>query len=90
MKFFQLILTATFLLCSCRHGGKVDEQAQQVDTGGATRFVIKKEEGFTRVAVKDPWQNSHGRITSYNVCYTKLLRDSLHGTEDRFCHYITT
>ncbi len=65
MKFFQLILTATFLLCSCRHGGKVDEQAQQVDTGGATRFVIEKEEGFTRVAVKDPWQNSHGARLEY-------------------------
>jgi iron complex transport system substrate-binding protein len=65
MRFFHLILTATLFLCSCRHGGKAEDLAQLRDTGGAVRFAIEKEEGFTKITVKDPWQNSHGAELEY-------------------------
>jgi iron complex transport system substrate-binding protein len=65
MKFFSLILTAALLLSSCRHGGKAEDQARLTDSGCATRFVIEKEEGFTKITVKDPWQNSHGAELEY-------------------------
>jgi len=55
-----LILTAALILCSCHNRGNRQEQVQHADTLAAGRLSIEKEEGFTRVTVREPWQNSAG------------------------------
>ena len=55
-----MLVTAALILGSCRNA--VNRQAQDpiTDSTAATRLSIEKEEGFTRVTVTAPWQNSAG------------------------------
>jgi len=55
-----LIFTAALILCSCHSAGNRQAQGQHSDTIAAGRLSIEKEEGFTRVTVSEPWQNSAG------------------------------
>ena len=60
IKFHFVALAVTILLCSCRHGG-----GRAADTGtngvyAASRFELEKSEGYTKLTVRDPWQNVRG------------------------------
>ena len=51
----------------------------------AARCPFKNSPGglvaiMREVAIKHGFQSAKDRITSYNVCYTKLLRAAAHGT----------
>ncbi len=60
MKAAFAVVVLTFILCSCRQGS--DRTAASVTTGNhaATRLVLEKKDGYTRLTVRDPWQNSGG------------------------------
>lgn len=59
-RIVPLIVAAVLILASCRHAGN-RQAKEQVDGGkGAGRLAIEKEEGYIRVTISEPWQNSAG------------------------------
>ncbi|MRR23669.1 hypothetical protein EG830_11900, partial [bacterium] len=59
-RIVPLIFAAAIILCSCRNAGNRQVSVPNADSTAATRLSIEKEEGFTRVTVTEPWQNSAG------------------------------
>jgi len=59
-KILYLTLAVTIILCSCRHGSRNEETAHHGDSRATARFIIEQDDGFTKLTVKDPWQNSRG------------------------------
>lgn len=59
-RVIPLLVTAALILGSCRNAVNRPAQDQIADSTAATRLLIEKEEGFTRVTVTGPWQNSAG------------------------------
>ncbi|MDM8002886.1 MAG: ABC transporter substrate-binding protein [Bacteroidota bacterium] len=59
-RIVPLIFTAALILGSCRNAGNRQVHSASADSNAATRLSIEKEEGFTRVTVTEPWQNSEG------------------------------
>lgn len=62
-RIIPLIITATLLISSCRHGGHPSTASQPTDytLNVAGRLKLEKVEGATRVTVTNPWQNSTGK-----------------------------
>ena len=65
MKALHFVLIATILLCSCGQGNKAVNPPNNIYSGTATRLVIDNDNDFTRVTVKDPWQNARGTELVY-------------------------
>lgn len=57
-----MIITAALILASCRHSANRPAPAPGAPENGAARLTIEKEEGFARVTVSEPWQNSAGTM----------------------------
>ncbi len=55
-----MIFTAALILGSCRNAWNRQVPVTNADSNEAARLSIEKEEGFTRVTVTEPWQNSEG------------------------------
>lgn len=62
-RILPLIITAAFLISSCRHAGNPPAAEQSADStlNVAGRLKLEKADGATRVTVTDPWQNSTGK-----------------------------
>jgi len=71
-KILYLTLAVTIILCSCRHGSRNEETAHNGDSRATARFIIEQDDGFTKLTVKDPWQNSRG----VELVYYLLPRDT--------------
>ena len=73
----QVIRLARFSVhdSSCHHvaaaRGLLDHQGEEADLAGKLLPRV--------LALLNDAPRRYGRITSYNVCYTKLLRCTLHG-----------
>lgn len=65
MKALPFILIVTIPLCSCRQGNKAVNPSNSIYSGTATHLVIENDNDFTRVTVKDPWQNARGTELVY-------------------------
>jgi iron complex transport system substrate-binding protein len=68
MRLFVILLTSVLFLCSCgngnlQSGGRPDETAGSPYS--ATRFRIDNFQGFRKLTVFDPWQNSSGNELVY-------------------------
>jgi iron complex transport system substrate-binding protein len=59
-RIIPLIFTAALIFCSCRHAVNHQVTVRQNDSTAATRLSIEKENGFAKVTVTGPWQNSAG------------------------------
>lgn len=61
-RIIPFIIAASLIICSCRHGGKPPASAQPekktVENPG--RLLIEKSGFFTKVTVRNPWQNTSG------------------------------
>ena len=58
-----------------REGNRMDGvYARQSPVGGGEQGLAQRLALFLRAAAAQAGYDMHNRITSYNVCYTKLLR----------------
>jgi len=64
-KILPLVLAVTIILCSCRNGSRNTDSSHHGDSDTVTRFVIEHDDGFMKLTVKDPWQNSQGTELVY-------------------------
>lgn len=56
----MITFITALLLCSCHHSSRQENRIEYGDTLMTRRLVIEEERLFTRVTIKDPWQNSGG------------------------------
>jgi len=59
-RIVTLTLAAGSLFISCHNAGTGSNVKPDEETGVKGRLVIEKSEGFTRVTVRNPWQNTSG------------------------------
>lgn len=61
-RIIPLIIAAASIICSCRHGGNPPASAkpEKITVENSGRLLIEKSEFFTKVTVRDPWQNISG------------------------------
>ncbi len=60
MKSGIIIVAVTVLLWSCGHGGSPPTLPYTARQYTADRFTLEEKNGYTRLTVRDPWQNAHG------------------------------
>lgn len=81
MRLCVILLTSVLFLCSCgngnrQSGGRPDETALSSYT--ASRFRIDNFQGFRKLTVFDPWQNSSGNeLVYYLVPHDVKLPDTI-------------
>ncbi len=81
MRLCVILLTSVLLLCSCgngnrQSGGRPDETAVSPYT--ASHFRIDNFQGFRKLTVFDPWQNSSGNeLVYYLVPHDVKLPDTI-------------
>jgi iron complex transport system substrate-binding protein len=85
MRLCVILLTSVLFLCSCgngnrQSGGRPDETA--VSPGTASRFRIDNFQGFRKLTVFNPWQNSNGNeLVYYLVPHDVKLPDTIPETQ---------
>lgn len=78
MKLRLIIMAVTILLCSCRHGGNPSSAPDAAATGSAVRFRLEGKQGYTKLTVRDPWQNSHGtELVWYLMAHDKVIPEGI-------------
>ncbi len=60
MKSGIIIVAVTVLLWSCGHGGSPSALPGRATPHAADRFTLEEMNGYTKLSVRDPWQNAHG------------------------------
>ena len=60
-----MILFLVFLACSCRNGADKAHAADNLQPGMASRFSILEGEGYLKIVIRDPWQNTTGTELEY-------------------------
>lgn len=60
MNIRLIVVAVTILLCSCRHGGSRAAAPDGEASFSARRFLLEEKQGYTKLTVRDPWQNSRG------------------------------
>ena len=55
-----IVVAVTILLCSCRHGGSPAAAPDGAASFSARRFLLEEKQDYTKLTVRDPWQNSRG------------------------------
>jgi iron complex transport system substrate-binding protein len=53
-------MAVTIILCSCRNGSDRAQGPGTAGSEGASRFSLEEKQGYTKLTVRDPWQNSRG------------------------------
>jgi iron complex transport system substrate-binding protein len=85
MRLCVILLTSVLFLCSCgngnrQSGGRPDETAVSPCT--ASRFRIDNFQGFRKLTVFNPWQNSNGNeLVYYLVPHDVKLPDTIPETQ---------
>jgi iron complex transport system substrate-binding protein len=60
MNIRVIFMTVTVLLCSCRHGGNTPSAPDASASVAVSRMALEEKDGYTRLTIRDPWQNSSG------------------------------
>lgn len=65
MRLHYLILGFVFLACSCHNNAERTRSSDIVHPDAASRFSIEENDGFSRLVIRDPWQNASGTLLEY-------------------------
>ncbi len=81
MRLNAILLTAIFLVASCGNGNRPAESYRENapnETFTASRFRIDDCQGYKRLVITDPWQNSSGtELTYYLAPHNVQLPDTV-------------
>jgi iron complex transport system substrate-binding protein len=65
MRLPYLIIASLFLACSCNHSTDKTCISDYALTVTTSRFTIEENNGYTRLVIRDPWQNATGTELVY-------------------------
>jgi iron complex transport system substrate-binding protein len=73
-----IVVAVTILLCSCRHGGSPAAVTDGGTACSARRFLLEEKQGYARLAIRDPWQNSRGtELIWYLVDHDRVIPEGI-------------
>ncbi len=71
-------MAVTVLLWSCGHGGSPSTFPDTVTPHAADRFTLEEMNGYTKLTVRDPWQNAHGtELHWYLLSYGAVIPEGV-------------
>ena len=65
MRLQYMILGIIFLACSCHNSTDRTRLSDSVQPDAASRFTIEANDGFSKLVIRDPWQNASGTLLEY-------------------------